>query len=122
LISEAWVADATETQIDTAESGLAPGVRLPVLDGAALVVFAVTSVGGDTAPQSSLTAVRVQPGLAGLQLTLTESDNALTFDVGSVRAAHSGRERRRMGGAEQLAYGSHLSGDSTSNGYPLLAG
>ena len=48
-----------------------------------LAVFAVTSAGGDTALQSSLTALRVQPGPAGLQLTLKETDNTLTFDVGT---------------------------------------
>ncbi len=47
------------------------------------VPFAVTAKHNDASIESSLTAIRVQPVGAGVQLTLSEVDNALSFDVGT---------------------------------------
>jgi CubicO group peptidase (beta-lactamase class C family) len=45
--------------------------------------FAVSYADSDMPVVPSLTSVRLQTGTSGVQLTLTEKDNALTFDVGT---------------------------------------
>ena len=60
------------------------GTREP-LDWAdwSATTFAVKAAADETPVEQSLTGIRVQPNGAGVQVTLSETDNALTFDVGT---------------------------------------